>query len=107
MKVAFFPKAGSEVSRQVFDIELKKVGPAGKDKWLVSAWVPSGGPQIAAAAPGGPPIAIGTSSGAIRPIWLFAPVGLIVGSMLLLFGWLAARGWIRQARANRAYSDLL
>ena len=107
MKVAFFPKPGAEVMRQVFDIELKKVGAAGKDKWLVSFWSPSGGAQIAAADPRGPPVSIGTSSGSIRPIWLLAPVGLILGSMLLLLGWLAARGWIREARANRAHSKSL
>jgi hypothetical protein len=103
MKVAFFPKRGAQVNRQVFDIELQNAGTSAKPKWLVSDWVPSGGPQLANAGPGGPPVAAGTSHRSIRPIWLLAPVGLIVGSMLTLLLWLGLRGRIRATRANRAY----
>jgi hypothetical protein len=105
MKVAFFPKPGAQVNRQVFDIELQNAGSSAKPKWLVSDWVPSGGAQLSAAGPGSgrPPVAAGTSHGSIRPIWLLAPVGLIVGSMLALLLWLSLRGWLRASRANRAY----
>jgi hypothetical protein len=103
MKVAFFPKPGAQVNRQVFDIELQNAGSAAKPRWLVSDWVPSGGVQLSTAAPGGAPATVGTSHDSIRPIWLLAPVGLIVGSMLTLLLWLGLRGWIRTTRANRAY----
>ena len=103
MKVAFFPKPRVQVNRQVFDIELQNAGSSAKPRWLVSDWVPSGGVQLATAAPGGAPAAVGTSHRSIRPIWLLAPVGLIVGSMLTLLLWLVLRGWIRATRANRAY----
>ncbi len=103
MKVAIYPKPGAQVSRQVFDIELQNAGTGARPRWLVSAWSPSGGPQIATAAPGGPPVAFAPEHSSLRPIWLLAPVALIVGSMLALLGWLALRGWIRSTRANRAY----
>lgn len=107
LKVAIYPKAGAGVDRQVFDIELQNTGTEQRPRWLVSLWAPSGGPQLAASAPSGPPVRIGTSHGSIRPVWLLAPVGLIVGSMLVLLGWLALRGWIRSTRASRAYSKSL
>lgn len=103
MKVAFFPKPGAGVNRQVFDIALENTGTSAKPKWLVSYWSPSGGVQLAAAGPGGPPAEAGSTQGSIRPIWLLVPVGLIVGSMLALILWLSLRGWIRASRANRAY----
>jgi hypothetical protein len=103
MKVAFFPKPGAEVNRQVFDIALQNAGTSAKPKWLVSYWSPSGGAQLAAAGPGRSQAVAGTAQGSIRPIWLLVPVGLIVGSMLSLLLGLALRGWIRSTRANRAY----
>ena len=68
LKVAIYPKAGADVDRQVFDIELQNMGTELRPRWLVSLWTPSGGPQLAAAAPGGPPVRIGTSHGSIRPV---------------------------------------
>ena len=107
LKVAFYPKPGAGIARQVFDIELLDVGAAAKHRWIVSDWTPSGGPQIAAAtAPGAPQVVVGPQKGMVRAIWLLAPVGLIVGSLFGLLAWLALRGWIRQTRANRAYSNL-
>jgi hypothetical protein len=103
MKVAFFPKPGADVNRQVFDIELQNSGTSADPKWLVSYWSPSGGAQLAAPGTGSPPVAAGTTQSSIRPIWLLVPVGLIVGSMLTLILWLTLRGWIRANRASRAY----
>jgi hypothetical protein len=106
LKVAFYPKPTATVLRQVFDIELHNFGTDARPRWLVSGWTPSGGPTLAAAAPGiGPPVNdLGPLKSALRPIWLLLPVGLIAGSLLSLLLWLALRGWFRQARANRAYS---
>lgn len=102
MKVAFFPKPGADVERQVFDIALQNVGNAAKPKWLVSYWSPSGGASLSAAAAGGQRFPA-SSGGSIRPIWLLAPVGLILGSMLALLLGLGVRGKIRASRATRAY----
>jgi hypothetical protein len=107
LKVAFYPKPGAQVKRQVFDIELQNFGTDAKPRWLVSDWTPSGGPDLAAAAPGAPAADLGPRKSGVRPIWLLVPVVLIIGSLLLLLVWLAVRGWIRQARANRAYSKSL
>ena len=68
-----------------------------------SSWSPSGGVQLAAAGPGSTPAEVRSSQSSIRAIWLFVPVGLIVGSMLALILWLSLRGWIRASRADRAY----
>jgi hypothetical protein len=106
LKVAFYPKPGAGISRQVFDIELLDVGKAAKHRWIVSDWIPSGGPQIAAAAPGAPEAVVGPRKGKVRAVWLLAPIGLIVGSLLGLLAWLGARGWLRQSRANRAYTNM-
>jgi hypothetical protein len=103
MKVAFFPKPGAQVNRQVFDIALENTGTSANPKWLVSYWSPSGGAQLSTAAAGSPPVEAGSTQSSIRPIWLLVPVGLIVGSMLALILWLSLRGWIRATRANRAY----
>ncbi len=59
MKVAFFPKPGADVNRQVFDIALQNTGTSAKPKWLVSYWAPSGGVQVAAAGPGRTPVSAG------------------------------------------------
>jgi hypothetical protein len=104
LKVAFYPKSGADVQRQIFDLELLKVGTGAHPKWLVSGWTPSGGPQLAAAGPGSPSPDTSGASSSIRPVWLLAPVARIVGSLLVLVGWISVRGWLRQSRAKRAYS---
>jgi hypothetical protein len=106
LKVAFYPKPGAGIARQVFDIEVSNVGSATKHHWIVSDWTPSGGPQIAAAAPGASQAQFGPRKSEVRPIWLLAPIILIVGSLLGLLAWLGVRRWIRQSRANRAYSNM-
>jgi hypothetical protein len=107
LEVAFYPKPRAQVPRQVFAIELENVGTSDKPNWLVSDWTPSGGPQLASAAPGAAPVQIGARKSGIRPIWLLAPVVLIAGSLFLLVAGLGVRGWVRQSRANRAYSKSL
>ncbi len=110
LQVAFYPKPGADVSKQVFDIELRNVGTSARPRWLVSDWIPSGGPTIASAAPGpsrAPTPALTPLRSTVRPIWLLVPVVLIVGSLLGLLVWLAVRGRLRQSRANRAYSKSL
>jgi hypothetical protein len=109
LKVAFYPKPGAVVAKQVFDIELRNVGSAARPRWLVSDWTPSGGPSVSVATPGpGVPAAtFEPQKSSVRPIWLLVPVVLIGGSLLLVVTWLALRGWIRQTRANRTYSKSL
>jgi hypothetical protein len=74
---------GSGAARQIFEIELENHGTDTTPNWLVSYWAPSGGPQLQTAQPGGPkaPV-VGVGRGQLGAIWLFVPVGLIVGGLL-------------------------
>lgn len=104
LKVAFFPKPNSGVERQVFDIELENHGTAAVPRWMVSYWAPAGGPQLQAASPlANPEPVIGAERGQLAAVWLFAPIGVIVGGLLGVIVFLALRGRVRRARAERLY----
>lgn len=104
LKVAFYPKPNSGVARQVFDIELEDHGTAAAPNWLVSYWAPAGGPQLQTAQPGGrqQPV-VGTGRPALGAVWLFAPIGVIVGGLLGVCVFLVVRGRMRRVRAERLY----
>jgi hypothetical protein len=42
IEVALLPKQGADVKSQIFYLTLKKIGPAGKEHWVVDGWVPKG-----------------------------------------------------------------
>jgi hypothetical protein len=106
LKVAFYPKPGSGAARQIFEIELENHGTDTTPNWLVSYWAPSGGPQLQTAQPGGPkaPV-VGVGRGQLGAIWLFVPVGLIVGGLLGVVVFVVVRARLRRARANRLYTS--
>lgn len=103
LKIAFYPKPGSGVDRQVFDISLEKHGTAATPRWLVSYWAPSGGVQLSSGDPRAPVIDRTTPKPPLGAIWLFVPVGVIFGGMAGLIVFLVVRGRIRHARAVRLY----
>jgi hypothetical protein len=106
LKVAFYPKPGSGAARQIFEIELENHGTDTTPNWLVSYWAPSGGPQLQTAQPGGPkaPV-VGVGRGQLGAIWLFVPVGLIVGGLLGVVVFVVVRARLRRARADRLYTS--
>lgn len=103
LKVAFYPKPGKKIERQIFDIELQEFGTPAEGRWLVSYWAPSGGPQIAASAPGALQQSTGPTKPAIQPIWLLVPVVLIAGSIFFLITFMVIRSRVHSSRAKRAY----
>jgi hypothetical protein len=102
LKVAFYPKPRSGADRQIFDISLQNRGKAGSPHWLVSYWAPEGGEQLAAADPRAPSMVTTPPKPALGAVWLFVPVGLIVGGLVGVVAFLIVRGRVRQHRAQRA-----
>jgi hypothetical protein len=106
LKVAIYPKAGTKVRAQTFEIELQNLGGAAHPHWLVSYWAPSGyqGVPSEPANSGGAPLSYKAQRG-IGAIWLLVPVGLVVGSIVVVLLLIGLRGWRRHARAQRAYNS--
>ena len=102
LKVAFYPKARSGVDRQIFDITLQNKGKAGTPHWLVSYWAPEGGVQVSRANPRAPSVDLKPPKPALGAVWLFVPVGLIVGGLVGVIAFLAIRGRVRHRRAVQA-----
>jgi hypothetical protein len=106
LKVAFYPKPDSGAARQIFEIELENHGTDATPNWLVSYWAPSGGPQLQNVQPGGSkaPV-VGVGRGQLGAIWLFVPVGLIVGGLLGVIVFVVVRARLRRTRADRLYTS--
>ncbi|MDX6512610.1 MAG: hypothetical protein QOE36_2114 [Gaiellaceae bacterium] len=105
LHVGIIPTAKARVRGQVFDMELVAVGGGSARRWLVDYWAPVGGEPP----PSNTPVA---ASGPVKDLkpglgagWIFAPLALIVGGILLVPLALAARGKYRNSRANRAWSQ--
>ncbi len=102
LKVAFYPKARSGVDRQIFDIALQNDGEGGRPHWLVSYWAPEGGVQLSRGDPRAPSVDLKPPKPALGAVWLFVPVGLIVGGLGGVIVVLVIRGRVRHRRAVRA-----
>ncbi len=102
LKVAFYPKARSGVDRQIFDITLQNHGKAGAPHWLVSYWAPEGGVQLAHGDPRAPSVETDPPKPALGAVWLFVPIGLIVGGLVGVIAFVAIRGRLRHRRAVQA-----
>ena len=106
LKVAIFPKAGSKVRAQTFEIEVQNFGGPAHPHWLVSYWAPAGGLGVPSepADSTGEPLAYTAPKG-IGAIWLVVPIALVAGSIMILLVSLAVRGRVRRSRADRLYSS--
>jgi hypothetical protein len=102
LKVSFQPKRTATVGGMVFNIELHRAGAPGHRRWLVGYWTPAG---LEAPAPArrGPLGAVQPPRAGLGAEWLFVPVGLVVGLILLVPTVLVVRGWRRRVQADRAY----
>jgi hypothetical protein len=99
--VVLVPKKGSNLGAKTFMVELKRSGP--KAKWLVASWVPRGVSEqqdISNNAKLHPSPKISSSLGGR---WLVLPLILLALACLVPLALFAGRGWLRQARAERAY----
>jgi hypothetical protein len=110
-EVLLLPSAGKGIQPQVFDIELIELG-AGKGRhWTVSSWAPrSAGifqrppPSPERSAAEAKAVAE-SEKNAIAAGWLLAPIGLIVGTLLVVPVFLVAREWRGRRRAERSYRE--
>jgi len=107
LKIAIFPKAGSKVRPQSFEIELQNLGIPRHTRWLVSYWAPAGAQGVPNEPPvdaSGNPVEYSPRKG-IGAIWLLVPIALVAGSIIVLLLSLSIRGRLRRSRAERAYSS--
>ena len=111
LQVLLYPRARTGLRPNVFLMELRRMGSAGKRRWLVDSWVPSGvaSPNLQPQQPlgggtGGLPAVASSVEGEARlgAAWLLVPLGLLGIAPLALAGF-ALRSWLRSRRAVRAY----
>ena len=101
LDVALLPRKGSKVQPKTFLVELKRHGATGH--WLVASWVPKGvslGSDLADAAAAKKQLAPPRSLGGR---WLIFPLIGLAAIFLVPLSVMAGRGWLRGARAERAY----
>ena len=109
LKVALFPKKGSEVAPAVFNIDLRQLGKGKSRHWVVDAWQPlperPGGGASTQNAFGIPQVGgIATEDGPrqLSAAWIFVPIGVL--SLFLLVGiGIALGAWVRGRRATQQY----
>lgn len=106
LKVAIVPKPTSLVDGQAYDMGLRRMSsPTGK-QWKVDYWAATGigspSPAKRAKLPPAEAPKAGIASG-----WIFLPIGLIAGLLLLIPIVLGVRGRYRVSRANRLYRSTL
>jgi hypothetical protein len=108
LKVYMQPKPTAKVGGMAFNVELHKVGAPGHRHWLVDYWAPAGlqGPAPNRSAAGQPLGPAEPRKPGLAAAWLFVPIGLVFGLILLVPLVLIVRGWRRRVRADRAYRAL-
>jgi hypothetical protein len=107
LKVALFPKRGTNVPAAVFDMQLRAFGKGDKRRWLVDSWTPTSYTQV----PSGPLLSTRNQSPPVyrSPLgasWLFLPLS-ILSLIVLVPLTVLVRGWLRDRRATRRYEASL
>jgi len=107
LKIALFPKKGSDVPAAVFDLHLRALGKGDRRRWLVESWTPTGYPGV----PRGPLLGGSNRPQAeykspLGPGWLALPFA-ILALVLLVPTAVLVRGWIRDRRAAQRYEASL
>jgi hypothetical protein len=107
LKIALFPKKGSEVPAAVFDMHLRARGKGRERRWLVSSWTPTAytgvprGPLLGGS--NRPPVEYKSPLGAG---WLAIPFAILL-LVLLVPAVVLTRSWARDRRAARRYQASL
>jgi hypothetical protein len=111
VQVALFAKPKSKVNPVVFDLTMQPCGSKAGKRWLVSSFIPTSSPSGDYNVGKRPrdrfnPFGIGTKNPKPLPhtastSWLFLPLAVVVGLLLLIGGLLT----IRAMRGRRAYSE--
>ncbi|MBA3364176.1 MAG: hypothetical protein H0U03_00080 [Actinobacteria bacterium] len=111
LKVALFPKPGSDVRAAVFNLDLRVISRGPRRGWLVESWAPNA--LESASMGGGQPMSVtglpnlsakGTSgTSRLSATWLLVPAG-IFSLVLLIPLAIGINGWHRGARARREYA---
>ncbi len=114
LEVALFPAKTEHQKAQVFYLDMARHGHGKHARWLVSDFMPTPGagsraPGIAEGAGGGSTgmhISIAAPGGRspLAATWLLVPVS-VFSLILLLPLWLGIRGFLRNRRAEREYSQ--
>jgi hypothetical protein len=110
LQVLLFPRAGSGLRPELFNMELAATGRGAKQRFLVTSWAPSGlagggAPAPAATGAGGVPNLSASFEGQARlgSHWLLVPLALFAIVPLILIGFFA-RGWLRGRRAAAEFA---
>lgn len=113
LKVALFPKDGSDLEPVVFDIDLRAAGRGANRHWLVDEWAPTPARDLdtrvtskkvarqrAAAQAAAEQKSV---RGRLDAKWLFLPVSLIVGIAVVVIGSFSISRAFRSRRARREW----
>jgi hypothetical protein len=107
LKVALFPRRGSQVPPAVFDMELQAFGRGPSRRWLVDSWTPSGYRGVPEGPLGARPAAPAVEVKQGLPThWLLLPLAVLAVG-LLVPATMGVRGWVRGRRALRTYKSNL
>lgn len=103
LKVALFPKKGTDVPAAIFDMQLRAFGRGDKRRWLVDSWTPTSYTQV----PNGPLLGRRNEpppvyKSPLGATWLFVPLGILSLIVIVPLAVLV-RGWLRDRRAVRRY----
>lgn len=112
LQVALYENIKQHKPAVLFDLTVQPCGKSEEGKWLVSSFIPVPSPsgEFGKGPKGstkGNPFGIGTQNPKPLPNhastrWLFVPVGIVGGMVLLVIGFLVLRS-VRGRRAYRAY----
>ena len=100
--LSLWPKRGSNQRPMVFGIELTKAGSGRRTHWLVSSFAPRVLPSEIQPTSGGGRAYTPTGKGPLGAAWLFVPVALLAGVLLVPLA-IGLRSWHRGRRAMRDY----
>jgi hypothetical protein len=100
-RVVLYGCPGSDVQEQMYETEVRRVGPPSHARWLVSYWMPEGGGistptrnRREAPEDSRPSLALS---------WIFLPLG-ILSLIVIVPATLAVRNWLVTRRAERQYA---
>jgi hypothetical protein len=108
LDIMLVPEAHTNLVRKTFTVELRRVPRAVGKHWLVSSWVPQGVSlsQMNRDARAQPGSANAYSPHHLSAMWILAPLGLLLGGIILIPSFVFARESFRARRAEaRAHAS--